>query len=286
MFPARDALHGLARPGLRRSRSILLFFVLATLAIVPGPSIASAQLLSLSWIDNSGGQAGFIIQRATSTTGPYTQIAQVPVGVVSYSDGAVSFGTTYCYQVAAVSTSGVSAFSNFACASPSGGFTLAVTEIGSGAGTVASTPAGINCGTACSYTYKAGTMVTLVGTPSPGSMFSGWSSGGCSGTDPCGLAGNGPVTVTATFAKIPTYTLTVTKQGPGTVSSRPGGISCGSACAASYLGGTSIILTAVPGKGARFDGWSGGGCSGTGTCTVTLDNTMSVNASFNKGGRK
>jgi hypothetical protein len=33
-----------------------------------------------------------------------------------------------------------------------------------------------------------------------------------------------------------------------------------------------------------FNGW-GGGCSGTGACTVTLNSAMSVTASFNKGGR-
>ena len=110
-----------------------------------------------------------------------------------------------------------------------------------------------------SYAYSAGTVVTLAGTPSAGSMFSGWSSGGCAGTDPCSLAGNGSVTETASFALLPVYTLTVTKQGPGSVSSRPGGISCGSTCSASYVSGTVVTLTAVPGKSARFNGWSGGG---------------------------
>jgi hypothetical protein len=43
-------------------------------------------------------------------------------------------------------------------------------------------------------------VVTLTGTPASGATFSGWSGGGCSGTDPCTLAGNGSVTVTATFA--------------------------------------------------------------------------------------
>jgi hypothetical protein len=75
--------------------------------VVFGPSIASAQLLTLSWIDNSGGQASFIIQRGTSTNGPYSQIAQVPVGVVTYSDTAVSFGTTDCYRDPAAAVPGL-----------------------------------------------------------------------------------------------------------------------------------------------------------------------------------
>lgn len=80
--------------------------------------VASAQQLDLSWTDNSGGQAGFVIQRATSSTGTYATIAQVAIGVASYTDASVSLGTTYCYRVAAVNVAGMSEFSNTACASP------------------------------------------------------------------------------------------------------------------------------------------------------------------------
>ena len=281
MFPGKHLLHGLARLRVGRSRSILLFALL-TLGVVVGPSIAPAQQLDLSWVDNSAGQAGFIVQRATGTAGTYTQIGQSPPGATSYTDTTVSLGTTYCFQVAAFDSAGTSSFSNVACGSPPGGFTLAVADTGIGAGTVTSSPAGINCGTACSYTYLAGTAVTLTATPSSGSTFSGWSSGGCSGTSPCALAGNGTVTVTATFAALPTYTITVSKQGSGTVSSSPAGIKCGSVCSAAYASGTVVTLTAVPAGRARFKGWSGGGCSGTGTCTVTLTGNVSVLATFSR----
>ena len=43
-----------------------LLFALITFCVLLGPSIASAQL-NLSWVDNSGGQAGFIIQRGQGT---------------------------------------------------------------------------------------------------------------------------------------------------------------------------------------------------------------------------
>jgi len=282
---AREVVDVRAGARVRRSGSVLLF-ILATLCVVLGPSIASAQL-NLSWVDNSGGQAGFIIQRAQGTTGAYGQIAQTPSGVTSYADATVSSGTTYCYQVAAVDSAGVSAFSNQACSGLSGGgVTITAADGGTGTGTIVSSPTGINCGTLCSATYPSGTTVTLTATPASGSAFSGWSGSYCSGTSPCSVAGAGSVTVSAMFAALGTYTLTVSKQGPGTVSSSPGGISCGSSCLASYASGSVVILTAVPGNGARFNGWTGGACNGTGTCTVMLNTAMSVTASFSKGGKK
>ena len=71
-----------------------------------------------------------------------------------------------------------------------------------------------------------------------------------------------------------------TGTGTGTVFSSPGGISCGSACSASYASGTSVTLTASPSSGSTFGGWSGA-CTGTGTCTVSMSAARSVAATFN-----
>ncbi len=72
----------------------------------------------------------------------------------------------------------------------------------SGSGTVTSSPAGINCPTACSASFSNGTSVTLTATPASGSSFSGFS-GACSGVN-CQISlSNGQSTsVTATFAQI------------------------------------------------------------------------------------
>jgi Divergent InlB B-repeat domain len=71
-----------------------------------------------------------------------------------------------------------------------------------------------------------------------------------------------------------------TGTGSGTVTSVPAGINCGSNCSASYPSGTAVTLTAAPASGSTFTGWTGGGCSGTGSCIVTLTAATSATATF------
>src|SRR5206468_2888961 len=76
--------------------------------------------------------------------------------------------------------------------------------------------------------------------------------------------------------------LTVGKAGLGfgTVTSSPGGINCGLSCSAAYDAGTTVTLSAQAGLLSAFAGWSGGGCSGTGACVVTMNAAATVTASF------
>jgi phospholipase C len=76
--------------------------------------------------------------------------------------------------------------------------TYQLTVQNSGGGTIASSPAGINCGTTCQATFPAGTVVTLTDTPASTSTFGGWA-GGCSGTGACSVTLNANTTVSANF---------------------------------------------------------------------------------------
>jgi hypothetical protein len=77
---------------------------------------------------------------------------------------------------------------------------LFITRAGTGTGTVTSSPAGINCGSACNAAFAFGTSVTLTATPAAGSAFAGWSGNGCSGTSPtCTLTVISAPTIIATF---------------------------------------------------------------------------------------
>jgi beta-mannanase len=84
----------------------------------------------------------------------------------------------------------------------------------------------------------------------------------------------------AIFA-LPTYPLSVSLSGDGsgTVTSNPAGINCGSTCSASFTENTSVTLTASPASGSIFGGWSGA-CSGTGSCTINMNNAQNVTALF------
>jgi RHS repeat-associated protein len=75
------------------------------------------------------------------------------------------------------------------------------------------------------------------------------------------------------------YSLSARTVGAGTIISNPAGINCGNSCSVAFNAGSVVTLSAAPASGSRFTGWSGA-CSGTGSCTVTLNEGQSVTASF------
>ncbi len=104
------------------------------------------------------------------------------------------------------------------------------------------------------------------------------------------LPGDGTNGVVADSVTVPGTTpasdqLMVNKAGPGsgTVTSSPSGIDCGSTCSAAFSSGASVTLTATPAGSSTFTGW-GGDCSGTGTCTLSMDKAHVVLANFSAPG--
>ena len=157
-------------------------------------------------------------------------------------------------------------------------YTLTVATNGDGSGTVASAPAGINCGADCTEDFPVGTSVVLTATPAAGSTFVGWTGSGCSGTGTCTVSS--AATVTAAFALNQTLVVTLGGTGTGRVTSAPAGIDCGTDCSEPYAPATMVTLTATANPMSTFTGWSGGGCSGTGPCTVTVNGAVGVTATF------
>jgi Divergent InlB B-repeat domain len=183
----------------RAHRPLRLCLLLLGVAGVLG--LADAAELSLMWSDNSDNEDGFTIERKVGTSGTYSEIATTGPDVASYVDSTVTNGSTYCYRVSAFNAVGESAYSNEACGTTPQLFPLSVVKLGAGDGTVASSPAGIDCGTSCSRNFSSGTMVSLTATSGTGSRFAGWSGGGCSGTGTCTVAITATTTVMGTFLR-------------------------------------------------------------------------------------
>ena len=164
---------------------------------------------------------------------------------------------------------------------------LKVSRTGSAPGKVQSSPGGVLCLFNCAETtaaFREGTEVTLKQTPAKHFHFVEWT-GDCSGSGTCQVTMGEDHEVSAEFAEDPKHPLTLTKSGggAGTVKSSVAGVNCGLTCfsqSATYYQGEVVELTATPGKGSAFDGWSGAGCFGTGTCTVTMDEAKALTAEF------
>jgi uncharacterized repeat protein (TIGR02543 family) len=163
--------------------------------------------------------------------------------------------------------------------------TFALTVTATGPGRV--TGNGISCGngaTTCTATFAPGTTVSLTQAPASGGSFSGWG-GSCTGTGTtCSVSMTSAKSVTATFVAAGTPgTLTVRVLGRGSVSTSAGPCaSTGAAktCVQHFKAGASAALTAKPGVGQTFLGWSGA-CTGKKTlCAVKLTTAKSATATF------
>lgn len=115
---------------------------------------------------------------------------------------------------------------------------------------------------------------------------------GATNADAIISTGNDPLVWIAAILSVPdvpqSRALVVTKAGTGsgTVTSPPPGVDCGPTCTFIFATSTIVTLTATattgstPATSSTFTGWSGEGCSGTGTCTVAMTQARNVSATF------
>lgn len=148
------------------------------------------------------------------------------------------------------------------------------------------TGGGIDCDgpATCTADQPAGSEVTLEASPANGYTFTSWT-GACTGTTPtCTVTMDAARSVAATFTQ--TIALTVTVNGSGNVSGGTGAINCGAGaniCSANFASGATVSLVATPATGATFTGWTGA-CGGTATtCTVAMNQSKNVTATFSGG---
>ncbi len=222
----------------------------------------------------------------------HPEVALDPVNgniLVAGATGSASFPGVTSSSGQAVIGGGSDAFVSRLTADLLAGGVLTVTVTPASSGSISSSPAGINnctsTGPNCTATF-GGQLVALTPTPAAGNSFLSWS-GDCTGFVACTLTMNASKNATATFAA--SQTLTVNKLGPGggTITSNRSGINCASGCTsanAPFAQGAVVTLTAAAGTGSTFAGWNvggSGGCTGTGTCAVTMNGAQTVTATFN-----
>lgn len=193
---------------------------------------------------------------------------------VAYSNtSSLSSGTTYYYCALAsngakYNPTGLEIVSEGSVTSFTTPYTLTLSSGGNG--TVSSSPGGIsNCSSTCSADFSPGTGVSLSTNPSGHYRFSHWS--GDSDCSDGHVTMNANKSCTAHFVIIQ-YTLStsVSPSGGGTVS--PTGNN-------NYNSGTTVNVTASANSNYDFDFWSGA-CSGSGGCSVYMDNNKSVTGNF------
>ena len=153
---------------------------------------------------------------------------------------------------------------------------LTVDLVGAGGGRVLSVPSGIDCPGTCAVAVRSGTPVTFTSTANSTSRFEGFG-GACSGIT-CAFTASADSVVYANFSRSQ-RTLTVSVNGPGTVTSVPAGISCPGTCGATFPAGSMVALNEKPSTGATFTSWNGA-CTGSSGCPVVLGADAAATAQF------
>jgi len=178
-----------------------------------------------------------------------------------------------------------------------------VEKVGTGAGSVVSEPAGLDCGAACSMSFPASTGVVLSARAEPGSVFAGWDMmgswpGTCTDAQGrCSLFLTYSYTIKARFDRVVdagagmrTLTVGWVGRGGGSVASEPAGVVCAQGCSrdhpvqVSFPVGARVVLRATPAAGSFFAQWMYGQTifesEPDGSYVVVMNEDLAITAVF------
>jgi hypothetical protein len=183
----------------------------AGLSVTVGPTgdspTSCAQFPETLTVAHSGSGAGTVVSRPLGIDCSSICSHSFAVGTEVRLTGLAATGSTFagwsgggCSSTSPCIVSLVSAATVTATFTAT--HTLTVSPTGSGFGNVTSSPAGIDCGSTCSHSFDAGTVVALTASPGAGSGFAGWG-GACSGTGTCSVTMTAERSVVASFNATP-----------------------------------------------------------------------------------
>ncbi|HOX57327.1 MAG TPA: immunoglobulin domain-containing protein [Verrucomicrobiota bacterium] len=258
----------------------LVFASPATVASAPPSgltaSAASSSRIDLTWNNHATNAVHNVVARASVAGGPYVDVAVVPWSSSGWSDAGLAGDTTYYYVVRSVNAAGASGNSGEASATtlpappqivvhPQSrtvvvGSTVTFTVAASGAAPL-------------SYQWRHDGSIIGGATQSSYTLTSAQvSDAGAYSvvvTNDVGSATSGDATLTVVEGM---FTLTVNADAGGSVSKSPN--------QASYVAGTVVTVTATPGVGHDFGGWSGDITSADNPLFVTVLSNLAVAANF------
>jgi len=120
--------------------------------------------------------------------------------------------------------------------------------------------------------YLSNTVVTATALPSGGWYFSGWSNGASGTNNPINVPMTSNITITANFLAFPTYVLTASTNGMGSVSLNPPN--------GAYISNSVVSATASPAAGWVFANWSGYTNGNANPLAITMNSNEAVTAVF------
>lgn len=165
--------------------------------------------------------------------------------------------------------------------------TLTVTALGDGAGSLRSTPLGIDCGETCSAPFPIGTPIEVSALAMPGSIVGAWEGCPTERGSLCQITLQQDHTLRVRFdvdSGAPTtfVPFVIEQRGSGRVTLAPATpLACGASCRTDVAKSSWVQLTAVADRGNYFAGWGGGTCQGADPiCNVFVRDAAQVIAQF------
>ena len=199
-----------------------------------------------------GQRGGNRVERCQGMTcANFVQIATPPG--TSYADTGLAPSTPYRYQVRAAGAAGnLSGYSNVASATTSTPAaatltTLSPSSAGAGAPAFTLTVNGTGFASGAIVHWNGAPKTTTFGSSTQLTAAIPASDIAAAGTSPVtvvnpGAAASNALTFTITPPPASSFTLNVSRSGPGTVTSSPAGINCGADCSESYAAGSVVTL--------------------------------------------
>ncbi len=244
------------------------------LAWLPG---AMAGQVTVAWDPDTGAAvAGYKVYWGTVSRN-YSWYADTSTQT-NYTVPSLTPGATYYIAATAYDgTRNESGFSNEVLYTVPSACTFATTPAGQSFGAGGGTGSvSVTAGSGCSWTASnPASWVTITsGASGTGNGTVNYSAAPNTTTvsRTAGLTVAGTVVTITQAAATATYSLSLSTSGSGSIGTNPPG--------STFAAGTPVTLTALPASGSTFTGWSGS-CSGTAsTCSVVMNSSLTVQASF------